>query len=538
MVGWQASVRIGLTRWILVGCLALGVAHPSVGFAAELVAGGDWQLRWDNTVKLSAAWRVQEASPSLLAGINADDGDRDFDRGFISARIDLFSELDFTYRVFGLRISGAGWFDLIYNLPTDNESYATVNAWSRDPTRFTNATRNLHGRYIELLDGFGFVNTDVKGLPVSLRAGRHTLLWGESLLMADNGISNAQAPIDAIKALSVPATPAKELFMPVNQISGQLGPWKTLTLAAFYQLEWRRTRIPAAGSYFSSADILDAGGQRLLLMMGENALFRGDDMAPSPLGQWGASLRWSAEALDADLGLYYIRYSDKTPQVYLLPGFRVDPVYEKVGEYVLAFQEGIQLVGASFTTTVGDMALAGEAHVRFGTPLASIPQSIIVGEVEGDNDQHPLYALGNTFHAQVSGVYVFAPSPLWASASLAAELGLQQRLAFTRNEAAFDPQREATAWGFRFIFTPAYFQVRPNLDLSLPLSFAYNPMGKSSIAGFNGGADKGGNFSVGISGEYLKLWLANLQFVYYFGDDVYQPRNDRGFISVALQRTF
>jgi hypothetical protein len=155
-----------------------------------------------------------------------------------------------------------------------------------------------------------------------------------------------------------------------------------------------------------------------------------------------------------------------------------------------------------------------------------------------DNGDNPLYAVGDTLHGQLSGTYVFAPGPLWASASLAAEAAVQTRLKVSKNEAALDPARDRTALGVRMLFTPSYLRVLPNLDLSLPLALTYNPRGKSPIAGFNGGADRGGSASVGLSGEYRKSWLVGALLAGFFGKETFQTRRDRAYVSLAIQRTF
>jgi hypothetical protein len=181
--------------------------------------------------------------------------------------------------------------------------------------------------------------------------------------------------------------------------------------------------------------------------------------------------------------------------------------------------------------------LPGEVHVRLGTPLASTSPTV-PADVAPDNGDNPLYAVGDTLHGQVSGTYVFPPGPLWASASLVAEAAVQTRLKVSKNQAALDPKRDKTALGLRMLFTPSYFQVLTNLDLSVPLALSYNPRGKSPIAGFNGGADRGGSASVGLSGEYRKVWLASLQLAGFFGDEAFQTRRDRAFVSFVIQRTF
>jgi hypothetical protein len=506
--------------------------------AVELHAGPSVTLRWDNTFKYTAGWRVEGRSRTLLVDPNRDDGDRNFAPGFINNRLDLLSEADLTFRSFGVRVSGAGWFDLVYHQANDNDSAATANAVSVPNTTFTHATRDLHGRKAELLDGFLFFDGDLGGVPVTVRIGRHTLLWGESLLLADNGISYAQAPIDIIKALSVPNSQAKEVFLPVAQISALVQPTEHLTLAAFYQLEWRRTRLPGVGSFFSSVDVLDAGGERLLVAETPGAgLFRGRDLSARNLGQWGGSVRYRVEAIDTDFGLYTISFHDKTPQLYVRPGEGANPAIGKVGEYVLVFPEEITLYGASFSTTVGGVSLAGEAHLRHRMPLVSAP-SVAPPGVVADNDANPRYALGDTVHGQVSLIHGVHPTPLWQGATLLAEIGGQGVTRFIENPEAFAPDRNRWALGLRVLFTASYFNVLPNLDLNVPLTLAYNPTGKSPIAGFNGGAHNGGLVSAGVTGQFRTVWIGGVQVTHFFGRKDFQALGDRDFVSLSVQRTF
>jgi len=519
----------------LIGAVLFSLLWISPTPAFEIDTQSDVKLRWDTTAKYSAAWRVKNRSDQLVADQNSDDGDRNFDRGLISNRLDLLSEMDVTYGSIGARLSGAGWFDTAYHQSNDNDSPATANSFSVPHDRFTDATRRLHGGKAEILDAFVFTNTQLGPLPVTVRAGRHTLLWGESLLLAFNGISYAQAPLDLIKAISVPGTQAKELFLPVGQISCQLRPTETLSLAAYYQYEWRKTRLPAAGSYFSAADLLDAGGERLFTEPG-SALFRGRDVEGSDIGQWGISTRYRAQGVDTDFGLYYIRFHEKLPQLYLRQGAGADPSIGKVGEYSLVYPEDVRLIGASFATTVADVSLAGELHVRRNTPLAGTPQQV-TPSLAADNRGNPLYAVGETVHAQVSVIHVMPASLFWDSASTLAEVGWQHLMDITRNPGAFDATRRRDAWGFQTVFTPTYFQVLTDLDIDMPLTLSYTPQGKSPLPFFNG-PHKGGVMAVGVSALYRKLWNAGLQFTHFYGGVGFQTLKDRDFVSLSIQRTF
>ena len=136
-------------RHRLVLVLVLAATAPCA-LAYEFHTGNpDVSIHWDNTVKYGAGWRLKSQSATLIDSppttVNQDDGDRDFDRGLVSSRVDLYSEFDIVYRDFGMRASLAAWYDWIYNRTNANNSPATANQISVPFNRFTNATRDLMG---------------------------------------------------------------------------------------------------------------------------------------------------------------------------------------------------------------------------------------------------------------------------------------------------------------------------------------------------------------------------------------------------------
>jgi hypothetical protein len=141
-----------------VAAAAAACATFSSAWAIELQTGNpDLELRWDNTIKYSAAWRVKEQSAGLTglpAAINQDDGDRNYDKGLVSNRLDLLTEFDAVYaRRYGVRLSGAGWYDQVYQSSNDNPGLSQ-NQTSVPYNEFTAATKRLHGRKVDLLDAF------------------------------------------------------------------------------------------------------------------------------------------------------------------------------------------------------------------------------------------------------------------------------------------------------------------------------------------------------------------------------------------------
>ncbi len=540
---------------VLTFFLLLTTILPTAN-ATELYKDSNWAVRWDNTLKASMAYRVESQDEDLIDAehINSDDGDRNFNRGITSARLDLLSELDILYRNFGVRASAAGWLDAMYLRNNDNDSPATFNGLGPN-NEFTDETEELHGKKIELMDAFAFGRFHIGEMPASIRLGRHTLIWGETLFMATNGIANGMAPTDLQKLLSVPSTQAKEILMPVNQVSGQLQILPGLSVEGFAKFEWRRSRIPASGSYFSDHDMLDAGGERILL--GPNpgpALFRADDMGAgdstsafgdTEFGAFGTALRFRIPNVDVDWGLYYHKYDDPTPQIYLYPGANVNLAIGKVGEYRLIYPKNIQMIGASFGTQIGPANVSGEVGGRIDTPLVSTPQTVLPG-MAADNDDNPLYAVGNTLHANLSAVYLLTAGPsiggwrLWDGATLMAEIGYTYLLDTTKNESAFDPTRDDYALGLRMTFEPNYYQVFSGFDMTLPIGVGYNPAGKSPVdTKFNvTGADEGGDFNIGVTGIYRNTWRMGISYTNYFGSSGTQTLADRDLISLYVQRTF
>ena len=132
------------------------------------------------------------------------------------------------------------------------------------PNKFTKDTRDIMGRYIELLDAFVWDKGMVGGMPFTVRIGRHTLQYGETLFFGSNGIANAQGPVDIIKLLNVPGSQFKEILRPVGQASFNLQVSDNWTVDGYYQFQWEESRLPAAGSYLSSADFVGPGSEQLL----------------------------------------------------------------------------------------------------------------------------------------------------------------------------------------------------------------------------------------------------------------------------------
>jgi len=554
------------SRPVLLLALAFGALLTLQDAGAADIATGnpDLKLRWDNTLKYSAAFRLKERSAVLPDGpdaANGDDGDRNFGKGLISNRVDLLSEMDLTYKNVGARVSGAAWYDSVYNRRTDNDSPFTYNALSVPYTEFTDAARTLHGRKGELLEAFVFANGQLGSMPVALRVGRHALVYGETLFYGMNGIAAAQQPIDVLKGQSVPNTPFKELIRPVGQVSGQVQLSSNLTLGGYYQYEWEPNRLPASGSYFSTGDNIGPGRESLILGAppAPRSLYTGDVNARNS-GQGGIQLKWSPEGSDIDLGFYAARYNSKSPDIVM------GMAQSRTGPYPATFRyyyhEGIRTFGVSASRTIGEFNLSAEASVRRNQPLSHAGSVDLYGIVPAafggpaapsDNRDNTVYPLGRTAHLNISTLASLSPNFISQESTLLGEIAWNRVTSITSHADHLDPNASRDAWGMRFVYTPTYRQLRPGLDIDLPLGIGYTPKGKSGVFGSVFGPDKGGDISFGIGGRYEDTWHFSLSVTHYYGaaaptaipgpggGAVYtykQALKDRDFASVSLRRTF
>lgn len=550
--------------WAALSAVAAG--QPAS--ATEIFTNGTTAIRWDNTLRYSGGLRLESAHPTLLADPNADDGNRNFKPGFISNRFDLTSELGIRFGNFGAEISGTAWYDTVFAGATDNDSPATFNPRSVGNTSFVPAVRDLHGRDAELLNAFVYGSFDLGGVPVALRGGRHTLVWGESLFFAENGVAAGQAPVDATRAASLPYARASDVYLPVWQVSGSIQPASNVSVGAYYQFEWRKSRFPGVGSFFSVADFADTGGERIIISPTQY-LQRARDYPP-PSAQFGASVHVNTDALD--LGFYASRFNAKYPQLYIRSGAYTGPAMAQpsstierataygvpsgtgtggaykinvppgayagagqVGAYYMVYPDAIQVYGVSASGYVGDSSVAGEISARRNMPLVSRPRLVPAG-TPIDAGPNALFAIGDTLHAQVSSIVNFAPSRIWDGANFSGEIAANRVLEVTRNPSARDLTRNTFAAAVRGVFEPQYFNLVPGVDISIPLGFGYGLIGNSAIDGAQN--SKAGDMEFGLRMLYRSVWEASLTLTHYFGASARQPFADRDYLSFSIRRTF
>lgn len=535
--------------------------------AFEIETGNpDMTVRWDNTLRLNYGTRVEGRDEKIGNSALADEGTYRFDRGdAVAQRLDILSELDIVFqKKYGLRVSGAGWYDAAYDgASRGNPNAPLVNIPSYVNQRYGNTTRRFYeGPSGEILDFFVFGGGDIGDVPVRGKAGRHTIYWGESLFLTGHmhSVAYAQNPLDLQKGFATPGTEAKELFRPLNQLSGQAQITDTFSVAGQYLLEWEAARYPEGGTYLGPVDFVFNGPDRQFINPTLGFAYRNPAIQPKQHGELGASARWSPEWLDGTLGFYYRRFADKLPQTLIT---QVAPANGT--RYNLVYADAIDMYGVSLAKNVGGVSVGAELSTRRNTPLNAQVLGIAPGAPARGDTKGPR---GDTWHALVNALGTVSKTPVFDSATWAAELAWSnwskvRSGANLFNAVGFAPcNATATApakdkWdgcatksyvGASVAFTPTWYQVLPGVDLSAPLSYSVGLYGNAATV--FGGNEGLGNYAVGLSADLYQKYRFDLKYIDYVGrykdngtavtatNGLTTFLKDRGFLSLTFKTTY
>jgi Protein of unknown function (DUF1302) len=542
----------------------LGAANVS---AFEIDVGNpDVAVRWDNTLRLNHARRVEERDDKIGNSAVSDEGTYSFDRGdAVANRLDILSELDVTYQKrYGVRLSGAGWYDGAYSTESrSNPNAPLTNIPSYVGKQYSSTTKRLYrGASGELLDAFVFGRVDLGDVPVRGKLGRHTLYWGESLFLGGNlhSVAYSQNPLDLQKGFATPGSEAKELFRPLNQLSAQAQLTETFSIAGQYMLEWESFRFPEGGTYLGPVDFAFNGPDRQFLSPALGFAQRGAASEPKQRGEWGLSARWSPQWLDGTLGLHYRNFADKLPQTF------ITQAAPNNSRYNLIYADNIDLMGVSLAKNIGGVSVGAEISYRRNTPLNSQVLGVAPGLPGQGETKGPR---GDTWHALVNALGVIPKTPVFDTATWAAELvysrwdkvrsgeNLFNAVGFAPCLANATRPRDFDKWdgcttkdyvGVALAFTPSWFQVLPGVDLSAPVTYARGLSGNAATV--FGGNEANGNYSIGLGADIHQKYRIDLKYIDFIGryrdnGTAVTSQNgfttllkDRGFVGVTFKTTF
>lgn len=491
-----------------------------VSGATAAESGDDLEFRAGTTLRYNLGARVERPDPSIVANPGVDDGDRGFSRGsLVNHRLDLLMDLDATWRKrTGARLSAAAWYDHAYEGHRGNPNMPSANhlsAGAPAPGLSRYARRHYAGPGAEILDAFVFGSFELGERSIHVRAGRHTVIWGEALLGGGtvHGITYAQVPLDTAKSFASPGIEAKELYRPVKQVSASLQASPTLSLSAQYYFEWSASRAPEAGTFFSANDALQFGGESLIMSPGVR-LSRGRDITPRQHGDWGVAAHWDPEWLQGSAGLYLRRFSDRTPQIVIDTG--------AAQSYLLNFGSKIDLLGISVARQVGGASVGLDLNLRRRMPLAS--QTVAVsGAAAYPGRGELLGARGRTLHAVLNAVGSVSNAGFMDELAWSTELTWSRWLSLSQGQEVFKGRPGYAAidrvsrqsLGLAINLTPIWYQALPGTNVSLPMSLARGLRGNAAVAG--GGSEGAGSWSLGLALDVYSRYRIELKYIDFFG---------------------
>jgi hypothetical protein len=161
---------------------------------------------------------------------------------------------------------------------------------ARDDLRFK-------ARLLDLWVSKGFQVGDQQG---RVRVGNQVVSWGESLFLP-GGINSTNA-VDIMR-LSQPGTQLKEVFLAAPMVSVASGVAPGVNVEAYVQTNWNKSYFPPTGSYWSVVNGLGKGADAYGLV----------DVDARNTGQWGTAVRWEPAGTQLNLGAYFVKFHDKTP---------------------------------------------------------------------------------------------------------------------------------------------------------------------------------------------------------------------------------
>ena len=597
-------------RFALAQLLAVVLLGAQPVLAMEFDTGDDWTVRWDNTLKFNFGLRTESPDPDVYlqgnnasTGILADDGDLGWKQwDTTSARFDILSEFDAVWNdKAGFRVSAAGWYDYAYHgrtkFPAENPYLGGRNTWggvSTEPGKLNSAGEDLHYFGGEILDAFVFANFEMGNMFANVRAGRHTIYWGNTLLFqgAVHGVASSMIPLDLNKAFTVPGSEAQELFLPTNKISTVLQITPNLTLNAYYGLEWQETRLPARGSYLSPAEILGEDPELLMVVPGITGVLprmgsmKVKDGEPDNSGDWGLNLQYYFNNWDFEAQFFYVNYSSNIPDGLVgtldfgqttatlgaagippfssfYPTFATPPDVLAsdalgIGQWKWNYKDNIDLFGFSLSKEIGGISYALEYVRRENAPLrqdlgssiqllANIPAPLqpILGpgfDIDASGSSNYAGPVGSTNHVIINAFGLLKGSALWDGGAYIVEL-----VGSETDKVKSDPynllhkkiKEGDWAWGLSFKIAPEYFQVFAGVDMKFPISVAYTIDNEPAIG--NGGNPEIGTFTFGPEFNIRNTWTVSATYTMIYGEEengLLGLITDRDNIAFTVKRTF
>ncbi|WP_422461893.1 DUF1302 domain-containing protein [Endozoicomonas sp. ALB115] len=390
--------------FVLSGTLLF--AAPAQAYEFEAM-DGEVQGTLNTTITLGAKYDLEGYETPDSAEQNENDGDRSFDKGFVSKALKLTSELDLKKDNYGFYGRATAFYDHVLmngsnkwdsNNAKDvakgfDDEAGTFNGWSDE-------VKDNQGRGAKLQSAYLYGDwTFEGGQKLSLKLGDQTHNWGESIFYA-GGLRDLNAYDVALSSL--PGSDG-DLNIAQGMLMADLQFNDEMKLSAFAQYDWEGSIMPGRGTYDSGTDLFvpgsdfayyelsrfglntigNAGYDALLAAaLGENGANIdtfgdygkvanvGGVVDASDSGQWGMKFTFTPESLpDTEFAIYYANYHSSTPffetkvtQASALGGLGISGLTSAAGESPNATVESLlDGISADPTNTTRQMLQRGLA---------------------------------------------------------------------------------------------------------------------------------------------------------------------------------
>ena len=590
--------------------LVLAGAAMATG-ATEFKFGDAIEGSLNGTATAGTTIRTESADPALLGTLspgrvglppgqlagNSGGNDLNFKRDRpVSTVAKAMLDLELRHANIGFFARTKIWYD--FELKDGDRAYGNIpngfrqNAPLSD-NGFDPATKFSNARLADVY-AFGHFNLDVS-TPLDVRVGRQALKWGTSQFIGGG--------IDAINPADFPAQQRPgalnpEGKVPVGLLYANLGSGKTWGVDGFMQYEFRPTIYPGCGTFYTTANFLSTGCPYVSVVRTiddpttlASGMYpkRNADILARDSGQYGISLRYSAESLNTDFRAYTMSYHNRNPMIRVfnpnIAGGYGATVTERLTDpnglrFSLIYPEAIRLYGLSFETKLDPATrLFGELAWRPNQPLGLNSSDLISAFVARPatsalnlSKNTNALAPGSTFDsfdrfgvttASFGGSKAFRNALGAAEVVLRGEIGLSHvaglpepgALRYGRSDdygvaaingvactdttpaqksCALDGFVTTNAWGYRLRLAANYAGAFLGADLKPSIGYAHDVDGYS----YDGTFQKGRKvLRPGLRADWGKKYFADLQYTAIAGGK-YNTQIDRDNVSLVVGANF
>lgn len=555
---------VPLQCWLPLGLILSLYAHPASAFEFR---SGELTGSFDTALSVGVASRVQRRDAALIGianggtsrSVNEDNGDLNYDQhDLYAAPLKATHELELKYRNLGAFFRASYFWDAVNH----NKSELGDTGLARVGRDFEFLDAYIHGKFV------------LGDKTLSVRAGNQVVNWGESTFIP-NGI-NIINPVN-LSRLRTPGAELREALLPTTMLWASQELSDKLSVEAFYQLNWKKTRIDPRGTYFSSNDFLSDDADRVHIGFGRRkderlpstspladtaaAVWapRNPDNSPKDEGQYGVAARiFLPQFNNTEIGLFHINYHSRIPYATGIRGTVTSnltgtPTGTAIGHtgtarYLAEYPENIRLWGISFNTSApGGIALQGEYSYRPNLPVQlSAPELLLA--VLGVPNAIGTFTTGQTItgyrrikaqQVQLTATKAFGPTLGADDLVTVAEVGynhldLPSNMRFngpgvflpslqtSANFASFgsvqtDGFATRQSWGYRVLARMDFSNVIPSVTVSPRLAFSHDVNGTGP--NFNEGV-KAVTFGMGLN--FKQNWQADFAYTRFFGGRTYR----------------